>query len=59
LHKGGPPSGTFVQFLDTDLPKLPIPGRDYGFHDLIVAQAAGDYAALQSRGRHVSRVAPN
>ncbi len=57
LHKGGPPSGTFVQMLDADLPPLAIPGRDYGFHDLLVAQAAGDYAALQARGRPVARIA--
>ncbi|HEY1737873.1 MAG TPA: glucose-6-phosphate isomerase [Acidimicrobiia bacterium] len=57
LHKGGPPSGTFVQMLDADLPHLAIPGRDYGFHDLITAQAAGDYAALRARGRAVARVA--
>ena len=57
LHKGGPPSGTFVQMLDADLPHLAIPGRDYGFHDLITAQAAGDYATLSARGRAVARVA--
>ncbi len=56
LHKGGPPSGTFVQILDGDLPHVPIPGREYGFADLITAQAAGDYAALRARNRPVHRV---
>jgi transaldolase/glucose-6-phosphate isomerase len=61
LHKGGPPSGVFLQVLDVDVdsPELvdvEIPGRPFTFGDLIRAQAAGDYAALQARGRRVFRV---
>jgi len=59
LHKGGPPSGVFLQVLDVEEPgvaDVEIPGRPFTFGDLIRAQAAGDYAALQARGRRVFRV---
>jgi len=59
FHKGGPPSGVFLQVLDVDDPHVvdaAIPGRPFTFGDLIKAQAAGDYAALQDRGRRVFRV---
>jgi transaldolase / glucose-6-phosphate isomerase len=57
LHKGGPPSGHFIQvFDDASGPELPIPGRDFGFARLIHAQAAGDFAALKERGRPIVRV---
>jgi transaldolase/glucose-6-phosphate isomerase len=56
LHKGGPPTGLFVQVVDDPGDELPIPGRDFGFARLLRAQAAGDYAALQERGRRVARV---
>jgi glucose-6-phosphate isomerase len=56
LHKGGPPSGLFLQVVDDAGAELPIPGRDFGFARLIRAQAAGDYSALKERGRRVARV---
>jgi transaldolase/glucose-6-phosphate isomerase len=56
LHKGGPPSVVCVQVLDEDLPDVAVPGADYSFATLLVAQAAGDLAALQSRGRQAARV---
>ena len=37
--------------------ELPIPGRGYGFADLMRAQAYGDEAALINAGRRVVRVA--
>ncbi len=55
-HKGGVNNGVFVQVIDRELTPLPIPGRDFGFHDLLRAQAAGDYVALTERGRTVARV---
>jgi hypothetical protein len=55
LHKGGPPSGLFVQVTDEPGPDVPVPGRKFGFARLIAAQAAGDYAALRERGRPVAR----
>ena len=42
LHKGGPPTGVFLQVLADEPADLPIPGRSYGFRALIDAQAAGD-----------------
>jgi len=56
LHKGGPPTGIFLQVVDDPGEELPIPGRPFGFRRLIEAQAAGDYAALVERGRRVARV---
>ena len=56
LHKGGPPTGRFVQVVDDPGEELTVPGRDFGFARLIEAQAAGDYAALAERGRPIVRV---
>jgi hypothetical protein len=56
LHKGGPPSGRFVQVVDDPGEEVAIPGRDFGFAELIRAQAAGDYAALKERGRPIVRI---
>jgi Phosphoglucose isomerase len=56
LHKGGPPTGVFLQVIDDTGPELPIPGRRFGFGRLIRAQAAGDYSALKERGRRVARI---
>ena len=56
LHKGGPPTGRFVQVVDEPGDELLIPGRDFGFARLIRAQADGDLAALRERGRPIVRV---
>ena len=56
LHKGGPNTGRFVQVVDETGEELPIPGRDFGFGRLIRSQAAGDFAALEERGRTVIRL---
>jgi transaldolase/glucose-6-phosphate isomerase len=56
LHKGGPNTGLFVQVVDDPGEELPIPGKPFGFRRLIRAQAAGDYASLQERGRRVVRI---
>ncbi|MBA3348769.1 MAG: glucose-6-phosphate isomerase [Actinobacteria bacterium] len=56
LHKGGPDTGLFVQVVDDTGAEIPIPGRDFGFGRLIRAQAAGDFAALEERGRRVIRL---
>ena len=55
LHKGGPPTGVFLQVVDDPGEELPIPGQEFGFGRLIRAQAAGDYAALKERGLRVAR----
>jgi hypothetical protein len=56
LHKGGPPTGLFLQVIDDTGSEIPVPGRKLGFGRLIRAQAAGDYEALRERGRPVARV---
>jgi hypothetical protein len=56
LHKGGPPTGLFLQVVDDTGDELPIPGQPFGFGKLIRAQAAGDFAILQERGRRVARI---
>ena len=56
LHKGGPPTGLFVQVVDDPGDEVSIPGRKFGFRRLIRAQAAGDFASLQERGRKIVRV---
>jgi glucose-6-phosphate isomerase len=56
LHKGGPPSGHFIQVVDDTGRDVAIPKRKFGFRRLIEAQAAGDYEALKARGRPVTRV---
>jgi transaldolase/glucose-6-phosphate isomerase len=64
LHKGGPPSGIFLQITDgadslgdsdRDV-DLDIPAQPFTFGTLIDAQALGDLKALRSRGRRVARV---
>jgi transaldolase/glucose-6-phosphate isomerase len=56
LHKGGPPTGLFLQVVDETGEEIPIPGKPFGFGKLIRAQAAGDFASLQERGRRVARI---
>jgi hypothetical protein len=56
LHKGGPATGLYLQVVDDTGDELAIPGQPFGFGKLIRAQAAGDFASLQERGRRVARV---
>jgi transaldolase/glucose-6-phosphate isomerase len=56
LHKGGPPSGVFLQVVQEDARDVEIPGEPYTFSTLKSAQALGDLRALQSHGRSVLRV---
>ena len=56
LHKGGPPTGVFLQVVDDTGDELPIPGRPFGFGRLIRAQAAGDFESLRERGRRIARI---
>jgi glucose-6-phosphate isomerase len=50
FHKGGTPSGTFVQIEVVPTQSLAIPGYPFGFGELIDAQSAGDRQVLASRG---------
>jgi len=56
LHKGGPPTGLFLQVVDDIGDEIAIPGQPFGFGKLIRAQAAGDYALLEERGRRLARI---
>jgi transaldolase/glucose-6-phosphate isomerase len=56
LHKGGPATGRFLQITAEPSRDLPIPGWEESFGTLIAAQALGDLASLQRRGRRVVRV---
>jgi glucose-6-phosphate isomerase len=56
LHKGGPNTGLFVQVVDDPGGEVSIPGRKFGFRRLLRAQAAGDLASLEERGRRIVRV---
>jgi transaldolase / glucose-6-phosphate isomerase len=56
LHKGGPPTGLFVQVVDDTGDEIAIPGQDFGFGRLIRAQAEGVYRSLRERGRPIVRV---
>jgi len=56
LHKGGPDTGVFLQITAQPREDVPIPGKPFGFGEVVAAQAAGDLAALRSRGRRALRV---
>jgi glucose-6-phosphate isomerase len=57
-YKGGPNTGVFLQItaehdVEAD---IDVPGQTYSFGVVIDAQAAGDLAVLESRGRRALRV---
>jgi transaldolase / glucose-6-phosphate isomerase len=56
LHKGGTPSGWFLQLTADHPDDRRIPGWDYTFGQLIDAQAAGDFAAIESHDLPILRV---
>ena len=56
LHKGGPDTGVYLMLTADPQRDMPIPGRVESFGTLVAAQAEGDLAALQRRGRRVLRL---
>jgi hypothetical protein len=56
LHKGGPPTGWFLQLTSDHPVDRPIPGWPYTFGRLIDAQAEGDFAAIESHDLPILRV---
>jgi transaldolase/glucose-6-phosphate isomerase len=56
LHKGGPPTGRFLQLVHSPEHDADIPGAGYSFGTLIAAQAAGDLETLRSHGLAAARV---
>jgi glucose-6-phosphate isomerase len=55
-YKGGPNSGVFLEITADHEVDVEIPGKKYSFGVVIDAQAAGDLAVLESRGRRALRV---
>jgi glucose-6-phosphate isomerase len=55
-YKGGPNTGVFLQITADHARDVDIPGQRYSFGVVIDAQAAGDLAVLESRGRRALRV---
>jgi glucose-6-phosphate isomerase len=56
LHKGGPPTGWFLQLTADHPVDRPIPGKPYTFGQLIDAQALGDLTVLVAHDLPVLRV---
>jgi glucose-6-phosphate isomerase len=56
LHKGGPPTGRFLQLVGDPQHDVEIPGASYSFATLIAAQAAGDLQTLRGHGLPAQRV---
>jgi glucose-6-phosphate isomerase/transaldolase/glucose-6-phosphate isomerase len=55
-YKGGPNTGVFLQITADHAVEVEIPGQKLSFGVVIDAQAAGDLAVLESRGRRAVRV---
>ncbi|MDP6718063.1 MAG: hypothetical protein QGF59_05405, partial [Pirellulaceae bacterium] len=56
LHKGGPNNILALQITQAHEGNPHIPGKDFGFADLIDAQAVGDFDALTKADRRGARV---
>jgi glucose-6-phosphate isomerase len=56
LHKGGAPIGWFLQLTSDHPVDRPIPGWPHTFGQLIDAQAAGDFAAIEAHDLPILRV---
>jgi glucose-6-phosphate isomerase len=56
FHKGGPHNGVFLQITGDSDEDIAIPGQEFTFHTLIMAQALGDAEALASRKLPVVRL---
>jgi transaldolase / glucose-6-phosphate isomerase len=50
LHKGGPPSGRFLQLIARPRRDAEIPGAGYSYARLVTAQASGDHQVLRAHG---------
>jgi glucose-6-phosphate isomerase len=56
LHKGGAPIGLFIQLTADHPVDIAIPDWPYTFGQLIDAQAAGDFAAIESHDLPILRI---
>jgi glucose-6-phosphate isomerase len=52
-HKGGPAQGVFLQLIGSGDDEVAVPGRDFGFAELMGSQADGDADVLSAVGRPV------
>ena len=52
FHKGGTPGGVFLQLVQYDQ-ELMVPGKEYGFQQLLLSQADGDAKVLSDKGNTV------
>jgi glucose-6-phosphate isomerase len=52
-HKGGPRQGVFLQLIGTGDKDIQVPGRNFGFSELMNSQADGDADVLAAAGRPV------
>ncbi len=56
FHKGGQHNGAFIQITGDNLKDVAIPGKNFSFHTLLMAQALGDGEALASRNFPLIRI---
>ena len=56
FHKGGPPTGLFLQLVHDGEEDVPVPGEDSTFAKLKNAQADGDLLTLRDHGLPAERV---
>jgi transaldolase/glucose-6-phosphate isomerase len=56
FHKGGPPTGRFLQLLHDGGQDVDVPNEDYSFGRLRNAQADGDLMTLRNHGLPAERV---
>jgi len=56
FHKGGPANGSFIQLTAETTSDFDVPGQEFTFKTLCMAQAIGDYNALTSRGLRTIRL---
>jgi transaldolase / glucose-6-phosphate isomerase len=56
FHKGGPPTGRFLQLVHDGGDDLAVPGKPYSFRTLIDAQADGDLQTLRDHGLPAARL---
>ena len=53
LHKGGPSKAIFILITSPPSEDLPVPGENYSFAELELAQSMGELEALQNKARWV------
>ena len=56
LHKGGPPTGRFLELVHDGTEDVDVPGEPFTFRELIGAQADGDLHTLRDHGLPAARI---